>query len=206
MNRTIIVLAVALTAVVMLVTPVMAIGPWEAVDDNILLTFDPKDPNILNLETPSGVTIRWQNTASETTANPYRARDYTLYRPASKPEIDGNFKNAALALLVWDGPVWIGNPSDANAKKTYDAKLPSWIGTWIFTKLASKTDFTLASEYENKWIYMSSDYVRGMWFLGYYAMYYKASGSVQGAIDYANYFANVLWPNGVFFKYNNVGQ
>lgn len=136
MKKAVLVIAVALMAVAMLATPVMAIGPWEAVDSN---------PNlgvlrgVLTLPHEDGPTIRWHDDSSVVGDNIYKGRDITMYRPATKADVDGEIKNAAIALMEWDGP-------------------PTYPATNIFTGRLG-TDNALALEYENKWIYMSNAYV-----------------------------------------------
>ncbi len=153
----------------MLTTPVLAAGPWEAeeVDNNPHLeVVVEKGQQILQDSLKNGLIIRWHDDSSYTGTNVFTGRDVTWYRPASKGDVEGEVKNAVKTLMVWVAP-------------------PPYTNVFV-VQLA--TNPSLALEYEDKWIYMSNDYVRGYFTFGY------------GSATIGDYYAT-LWPYGVYYKY-----
>ena len=167
MNRRILVIFAAFMAVAMLATPVFAVGPFNAVGNNPNLELE---GNVCDMEMGAGTksSNRWfdSNYAGN---NAYLGRDFTQYRAAVKEDVDGEIKGAEVVLTIWVAPPPVGNV--------------------FFLKLAFNAD--LAAQYENKWIYMSSDYLYN-WF--------KLGIPEPDAYN----FAYVQWPYGVYYRYLDV--
>ncbi len=207
MKRAILTSVVAMVIMAMLASLVMAtVGPWQAeeVGNNPLLE---ELGGILNFQHQNGLLIRWHNDAGYTGANAYKGRDITWYRPASEREASGEMKNVAYVLATWDGPVWDSSKPFATAKSLYVSKLSSWIMGWYFTKLASSNNPSMSLQYEDKWIYMSNDYLYWLWFLGEVQKVGFGSGLTQTVVDAAaetSLEVTSFWPNGAYYKYSNV--
>lgn len=127
MNKKILMFAVALLSLAMLSTPVLAIGPWQALEvgnnPNLYLPEDsPYDNVAVRVRTPSGTINFWQADVSQDLFN------HQIWLDASKAEI-GN------SVVIPD--------FDPNANPF----------TQLLVQILVDPEISLA--YEHKWLYLS---------------------------------------------------
>ena len=186
MNKKILVIAVALMAVAMLATPVLAIGPFEAVGSNPNLELE---GNVCDIEMGVGTesSNRWFD-SSYVGTNAYLGRDFTQYRAAVKEDGDGEIKGADV-VLTYFGP-------NKNSPANWGGYSRWFFGLIILGDTGAGGTGTSASvfaaEYENKWIYMSSDYI--------YLFLQRFGSSESEAYE----FAYVKWEYGVYYRYLDI--
>ena len=178
--KTSLILLLALLMVFGAVAPVMAMGPYNAVDSNPNLELQ---DTICDMEMGMGTesSNRWQNNVG--TTNAYLGRDFTQYRAAVKEDVEDGVKGASVVLTYW-GPA-------VNSPVGWGGYTRAFYGLLIFGD-AGIPGATFAAEYENTWIYMSSDYMY-LWF--------QRAGSSQSE---AYQLAYVQWQYGVYFRYVDI--
>lgn len=162
----------AFMIVAMLAPPAFAIGPFNAVDNNTLLELQiTPSATICDMEMGAGTesSNRWFDN-SYAGDNAYRGRDFTQYRAATHEDVNGEIKGADVVLITF-------GPWDGYTKS-------------FFT--VAYTNSLFAANYENKWIYMSSDYT--------YAWFVATGTSPAEAYD----LAYVQWQYGVYYRYLDI--